>query len=393
MPKPLTPAAAMLVLALVVAGSSPAGAAYCGCDKPPPAANVAVRPDFSYPGAEIILFSQSFELGRRYTVNFYRFRRLGALLRPRLDASTTATAIGARDQGDFDPLHPANALPLRTQLRVKLPKRLHYGPSRIEVVDPRRPSAPVLAISQDEFTVIGKPIVLSETLSDVDVPYTTAMSHDGHIFFAFDMHQVRNETLVDVRMTEVLLPLFASGVTGWNIQGFNVGSLRDVPDEAKFGWRLFDANDADASNTGNASRIRYWRHEFNTWENAHHTGGTKVLVPNNVDHDYWHEDGTPHFDHDHIVIAVDVSELDPARILRGTRLNAIRLRISTTRTPNPYAADPNPTSGGSPNAGPGSPNSGPGSPNSGSPTTTTPTAGTADRSDGGLIPSILDPIL
>src|SRR5262249_14019614 len=70
---------------LALAAGSPALAAYCGCDKPPPTPNVSVRPDFSYPGATIILFSENFVNGRYYTVNFYRFQ-LSATLRlyPRL---------------------------------------------------------------------------------------------------------------------------------------------------------------------------------------------------------------------------------------------------------------------------------------------------------------------
>ncbi len=336
--------------ALVVAATPPALAAYCGCDKPPPAPNVAIRPSFSYPGATVVLFSDSYVVGKRYTVNFYRFRllsRLG-LLQQRLDGTVTAVAISARDQGDFNPQNPTAVLPLKSQLRVKLPARLHFGPSRIEVVDPLHPNAPVKVIAEDDFTVIGQPIALSETLTNKSFAYATGMSKDGHVFFAFDMSQVRNEMLLDARMTDLILPLFATGITGWNVQGFNVGTLASLPDDPKFGWRLLDGDGGDVSTAGNASRIRYWRHEFNTWEALHHPGGAKVQVENPIDHDYWHQDGTPHFDQDHIIVAVDVSELDPSYLLRATRLNLIRLNLSTMRTPNPYAADPNPTNDAAP---------------------------------------------
>lgn len=348
MPNVRSLASAMLAAGLFCAAASPSLAAYCGCDKPPPAPNVPVRPDFSYPGATIVLFNEHFVPGKRYIVNFYRFRLLDglALLQQRLDASTTAVAVSARDQGDFDPQHPTATLPQKKQLRVKLPAHLHYGPSRIEVVDAAHPAIPVHVISQDEFTVIGRPIPLTETMTDVDLPVATGMSHDGHVFFAFDMSHVRNQTLVDARMTELVLPLSATGVTGWNIQGFNVGTLAALPDDPKFGWRLLDAKGLDVSVTGNANRIRYWRHEFFSWEAAHEAGGAKMLVDDPIEHDYWHQDGTPHFDQDHIVVAVDVGALDPAQLLRGTRLNLIHLRITTTRTPNPYAADPNPANDG-----------------------------------------------
>jgi len=332
--------------ALLITATPPALAAYCGCDKPPPAPNVAVRPAFTYPGATIVLFSPSYVVGRRYTINFYRFRLLSGLglLKPRLDGSTTAIAVSARDQGDFDPTHPTATLPVKPQLRVTLPARLHYGPSRIEVVDPLHPNAPVKVIDQDDFTVIGRPIPLTETMNAKSVAYATGMSNDGHVYFAFDMSNVRNATLVDARMTELVLPLFANGMTGWNVQGFNVGTLAALPDDPKFGFRLLDGAGLDVSSIGNGSRIRYWRHEFNTWEALHHPGGAKELVTNPIDRDYWHEDGTPHFDQDHIIVAVDVSELDPSYLLRATRLNLIRLSISTTPTPdNPFAADPNPT--------------------------------------------------
>jgi hypothetical protein len=334
--------AAAIVAALALASASPAGAAYCGCDKPPPEANVAVRPAFAYPSSSIILFSEDFVEGRSYRVKFYRpgvlsGRGSGSA---KLSGTATAIAVRARDQGDFDPLNPSAPLPLRKQLRVKLPRRLKYGPARIDVTDPTlRSRHPMLVVSEDDFTVIGRPIVLTEDMSQRDIPVTTGMSRDGHLFFALDMSQVRESTLIDVRLIELLFPLAPESVTGWNIQGFNVGTLRNVPDDPRFGWRLFGANDEDA-NGGNAYRIRYWRHEFMTWEQAHHPGGSKVHVEDPVEHDYWHQDGTPHIDHDHIVIAVDVQGLSLSKLLR---LNLIRLRVSTTAGPNPYADDPNPT--------------------------------------------------
>ena len=336
---------AAIVAALVLVSAAPTDAAYCGCDKPPPESNVAVRPNFAYPTASIILFSQDFVEGRSYRVKFYRpgvlsGRGSGST---KLTGTATAVAVRARDQGDFDPLNPTALLPLRTQLRVKLPRRLKYGPTRIEVVDPTlRSRHPMLVVSEDDFTVIGRPIVLTENMSERDIPVTTGMSRDGHLFFALDMSQVRESTLVDVRIIELLFPLSPELVTGWNIQGFNVGTLRNVPDDPRFGWRLFGANDEDA-NGGNAYRIRYWRHEFMTWEQAHHPGGSKVHVEDPVEHDYWHQDGTPHIDHDHIVVAIDVQGVSLSKLLRGGLLNLIRLRVSTAAGPNPYAGDPNPT--------------------------------------------------
>jgi hypothetical protein len=347
MPKRLAVTRALLAFAIAVSSAAPVLAAYCGCDKPPPAPNVPVRPDFAYPGGTIVLFSDHLVEGRQYVVSFYRFRLLSqlGLSRRKLDGTVTATAVRARDQGDFNPLVPTAPLRLRPQLRVTLPPRLHYGPSRIEVRDPQAgPGAPLLVVSEEEFTVIGRPIVMRENMN-ATVPYRTGMSRDGHVFFAFDMHNVRNPILVDARFMELVLPLFADGVTGWNVQGFNVGTLAGIPEDPKFGWRLLDAAGNDISVLGNANRIRYWRHEFFTWEAAHRPGGSKVQVDDPVDHDYWHQDGTPHFDHDHIVVAIDVSALDPSGLLHGigVDLNLIRLKLSTAVGPNPYAADPNPT--------------------------------------------------
>src|SRR5262249_36470690 len=158
-------------------------------------------------------------------------------------------------------------------------------------------------------------IVMSEGMTNVEFPYATGLSRDGHVFFSFDMSNVRNPVLVDARFTELVLPLYAQRITGWNVQGFNVGTLAGVPDDPKFGCALLDASGNDVSVLGNGSRLSYWRHEFFTWAAAHEPGGAKVLVDDPIDHDYWHQDGTPHFDHDHIVVAVDVSALDPARLV------------------------------------------------------------------------------
>ena len=333
--------------ALALTAGSPALAAYCGCDKPPPAPNVSVRPDFSYPGATIILFSENFVNGRRYTVNFYRFQLSAALhLYPRLDGSISTVGVQARDQGDFDYAHPTATLPLRKQIRAKLPKKLHYGPARIEVIDPQHPENPVLVISENEFTVIGRPIELDEHMHNESFSYETGMSRDGHIFFAFDMSDVRDETLIDARFMESIIPLSGASITGWNVQGFNVGTPASLPDDPKFGWRLLDDSGHDASTQGNAHRISYWRHEFNTWWDIHEEGGGKEEVNNPIDHDYWHQDGTPHFDQDHIIVAVDVSAVDPALLLRGTKLNLIRIQVSTQESSNPYANDPNPANAG-----------------------------------------------
>src|SRR2546426_7602024 len=105
----------MLALACTLFTSARAAHAGCGCQKPPPDL-ASVRPNATYAGATVTLFSPIFLVGQIYSVDF-----ISGTTSAR--ATVTATVVSRRDLADT--LY-------KPQLRLAVPN-LPLGPTSISV--------------------------------------------------------------------------------------------------------------------------------------------------------------------------------------------------------------------------------------------------------------------
>lgn len=259
--------------AVVFAGSIDATTAYagCGCDKPPPPP-AAVRPAFASPGQEIALFGSSISAGDRYVVTFASSRK---------KATVVATAALRRDLADGV---------VKPQLVVGVPS-LPLGPAGIEV---DRKGNRVLEIDEDDFTVLQKPMPLPESDGEtVASCYRAAVGADGTVYFPFDVGSIDEHMIFSGLAMQYPLLFGAQDVAIYNTQGFLMQLLMPADDGV-----LFSISDPG---TPHSLELTYDRHEFETYKSEHLHQGDLALDPSDP---AWHVDGTPHVDHDNLVIAI-----------------------------------------------------------------------------------------
>ena len=269
-----TSAARVLVLAVLLAGLAPVRAeAGCGCSKPPPPL-ADVRPFVGFPDETITLFNDALAPGGQYWVQF------------------TATADGSVDwsRGKALPRRDFADGQMRPQLRVPV-GTVALGPCTITVWTGDG-SRRLFSLADDEFTVIAPPVVLhdfNETVSQED--YSAGVGKDGTVYIAVDVSEVSDATVFTGTANGYPLTFGAKNVAMYNQQGF----LMQVLDPTTPG--LFRI--ARGGN-GTSDMLAYWRHEFRTYKQNH-----RRMDAFRTDEDpEWHADGTPHIDHNRIVVAV-----------------------------------------------------------------------------------------
>jgi hypothetical protein len=257
-------------LAVVLPRSASAG---CGCAKPPPP-RADVRPFVGYPDQAVVLFNDQLSQGTAYWVSFTSSA----------DGSvdwSRGRAMMRRDFADGQ---------LRPQLRVAV-GNVALGPCRIAVWTGDG-SQQLFALGDDAFTVIAPPVVLhdfSETV--VQDGYRGAVGRDGTLYIAVDVSGVSDATVFTGTANGFPLTFGAEGVSMYNRQGF----LMQLLDPSSPG--LFRIA---AGGNGTSDTLSYWRHEFATYKQAHRREDS-FRTDDDPD---WHADGTPHIDHNGIVVAI-----------------------------------------------------------------------------------------
>lgn len=242
----------------------------CGCEKPPPPRG-PIRPSFGWRDSQITLYGAYGTPARSYEVWFYPSAGGADMSRGR--------SVRRRDLADGR---------IRTQLRVRVPN-LPYGPCRITVL---RDGRKMQEIPHTQFTVIAPPLALhdvSETLTRDN--YTTGIGQDRRMYVAVDTADVSDGTSFTGFAVGYPFAFGSTGVTMYNTQGVTMQVLDpSVPGL----FRIRRANTADST------ILDYWRHEFQSYKRRHRQ---EDGLNNDADPD-WHVDGTRHFDHDTIVVAV-----------------------------------------------------------------------------------------
>jgi hypothetical protein len=266
-----TSIAALLVMMAGTLFAPTRATAGCGCDKPPPP-KVSIRPFVAYADQEITIFHNGIAPGKKYDVQFETAYGWG-------NQWSRAKAVKKRDFADRK---------MKDQLRVKVPN-LPYGPCKVTVWDGKRR---VVSFSDEMLTITSQPIQVHEYREDVAKPtYRAGVDRFGTIYIPVDVSQVSNATRFTGAALGFPVMFTPVDVVMYNEQGFLMQTL----DPKSPG--LFDLyrGEGDISDV-----LSYWRHEFRTYKEQHRWSDR---FDTSEDHE-WHEDGTPHIDHDRVVVAI-----------------------------------------------------------------------------------------
>ena len=265
-----------IVLAVFVYTTIAAGPAWagCGCEKPPPP-RATVRPFVASGGQTVTLFDSALEIGPRYQVAF----------------ESTATGHVDWSQSRAESQHDLADGQVRPHLRVRVPRRMPYGPTRITVW---QKSVAVFTVEDDGFTVAADAIPLHDFAEIVTrMDYRTAVGRDGTLYIPVDLTAVTRATTFTGVADGFGLTFQAGNVAMYNDQGFLM--------------QLLDANDNETGlfairggQSKTSDSLEYWRHEFATYKRDHRQVDHLDV---GVDPD-WHRDGTRHVNHDQIVVAI-----------------------------------------------------------------------------------------
>ena len=271
---------ALAVLAgSILARSADAG---CGCTKPPPAVS-PVRPNVTYGGMPVTFFSPLFTPGLSYTATFTAMN------------GTTLTATGfaqlRRDQADAVP---------KPQVTVTLPATLPLGPASIAVQGTGLTTT-LLSLTDANFTVAPRPVALPLLYGTWQYPQIQgAVSRDGTVYMSLDLTGMGQPLVFEAQMLGYPLRFDANGIIFKNAQGFLMQKLMQTSATGVEPVPGMSVNPS-ATPTTASDQLHYSRHEFNTYVLQH-----AERLPHSVDptDSNWHLDGTPHIDHDHLIVAI-----------------------------------------------------------------------------------------
>ncbi len=266
---------AVVLTSVLLFSPPPLVHAGCGCEKPPPPL-AAVRPHVTYAGKEVRLFAPTFQSGQSYNVTFVSGTG-------KETATVQATAVVRRDVADSH---------YKVQLPVQVPN-LPLGPSGIRVT-PVGQSTVTLSIEDAAFTVAPQPITIpARTGASRLSGFRAAVSRAGVLYFSLNLSQVTLPLVFQTQAQGYPLRFTNHNVLFYNTQGF----LMQLLNEDMLG--LFSI--ASATSSGDSDVLRYSRHEFNSFYLQHGERQQHQLDATDAN---WHTDGTPHIDHDYLIVAI-----------------------------------------------------------------------------------------
>jgi hypothetical protein len=248
--------------------------------KPPPEP-ATVIPNIAVPGLPITLFHDSFQAGQKWKVVF-ESRTAGKLMR-QMGRTVIARVIQRRDITD-----PTGAT-YTPQLVVRVPS-LPNGPTGITVSR----SKDSFHVSEESFTVIGKPIMLSERTTNYKVKnYTTGVGHDGTLYISLGgITNVCQAMDLEGMLKSYPLRFEDNDIVIWNFQGFLIDTV-DL-ENVDHAW-------VEPQTRKKSDRLHYFRHSFETYCADHLPGGVKEVDSQDTN---WHLDGTPHVDYTTLIFAL-----------------------------------------------------------------------------------------
>ena len=243
----------------------------CGCDKPPPAP-AAVIPPVAFSGMSVALFHPGLQEGQIWTVVF----RNGAA-----SAEVITTVVSKRDLMDPPTYQP--------QLVVPIPS-LSTGPTQIEAFT----DTDSFVVPRESFTVIGKPVVVSEHTGKFSVKnYVTGIGSDGTLYISLGgLNNVCEPMEFKAFAKSYPLRFVDGAVVILNSQGFFIDAFNQQSADH------FSIQRGDGANT---DILNYFRHTFVQYCADHQPGGPKAVDPQDPNR---HLDGTVHTDYSTLIFAI-----------------------------------------------------------------------------------------
>lgn len=263
----------VIVISLTLLSAPLPVQAGCGCQKTPPAPAV-IFPNATYSGMPVTLVHSALQSGQTYTVTFTAMNGQSA--------TASAQAVSKRDLSDGQ---------YKPQLSVSLPV-LPLGPTSITI----QASTGSLVTTLDDtlLTVVPSPVVVPAQLGDYHFQgFKAAVGRDGTVYLSLDMTQVQLPMVFQAQAKGYSLRFSNTDVVFYNTQGFLMQTLtQGIP-----GLFTIQA----PSTSADSDTLRYSRHEFATYYLQHGERQTHQLDPTDAN---WHQDGTRHVDHNHLVLAL-----------------------------------------------------------------------------------------
>lgn len=295
----------LAAILLTIAGPVRIANAGCGCDKPPPPP-APVRPAATFVGMPVTITSAKLVVGIPYRVVF--ISGLDSTVRAVVDG----VAVARRDLADRV---------VKSQLVVTLPD-MPLGPTKIVVKPVTKGATALLSFSDAALTVAPRPIALPSLAGEWQYPsYQAAVGRDGTMYMSFDLTGLTAPMVFDAWAEGYPLRFTNDTAAFYNVQGFLMQALVKPTTAAPVpGMFVFPS----AKPTTESDVLHYSRHEFVTYFLQHFERAPHALDPLDPS---WHLDGTPHIDHDHLVVAINGKLTGGDRPLPGaTPAHLLRLR-------------------------------------------------------------------
>jgi len=281
-----------VVVAASVMLAAPSVWAGCGCDHPAPCP-APVLPAFASPGDAVLLTGTGFSTEKPNTVVFGAGKE-------RLTAEAVAS----------DPEHIKLRLPEGERKGKKLQGhagnrngKSPVGPAAISVLTPDGQS---VNYTEDEFTLLGSPLVLEEGEGQFIFPgVTLAVDTSGVLNVPLDISRVTSATAFAVYLDGLALEFESDDILVYNKQGYNLNLFTLDVDGVEKEWGAWYPPKALTTLKAGASNIfTYWRHDFVEYNEAHAPGGQHDPLVEGDNLTLFHPDGTVHVDHGQLNVAV-----------------------------------------------------------------------------------------
>ncbi len=269
----------------------------CGCDHPPPEWS-PVMPIFAPSGADIRIWSdgESFDVGTAYEV------KVGGV--------TVPNGGVVAEHSDF--------------IEVPVPAGVEIGPASVKVWREVKSwwgsTREDVSVDYDGsvFTVLPDFVVVPPVDGVFEsADFEVAIDSEGTVLLPLDLSEILDATQFAFQFKDLALAFGGSDVVFYSKDGVDLTLFTLSVDDSTerqwgsyHGWEVdedgglsgyrFENKRARARDLRTSSDVlTYWRHEFNTYNDAHQPGGEYE-----VDSNGYHPDGTLHIEHSYIVLAI-----------------------------------------------------------------------------------------
>jgi hypothetical protein len=184
----------------------------------------------------------------------------------------------------------------KPQVVVSLPS-LPLGPASISVTGSTAGGV-VITVPDSAFTVAPTPVAISADYGrDKWSNFQAAVGRDGTVYLALDLTNVSLPMVFEAQALGWPLRFGSQDIVFYNAQGFLMQHLVTAGLDPIPGMFVFPPQDPSTD----SDLLHYSRHEFTTYFLQHQERQPHAVDPLDPN---WHLDGTPHVDHNHLILAI-----------------------------------------------------------------------------------------